>query len=452
MLFRTEAIHIHMPERKTWPMKSPSNLGIVAAAWPVITPNDSDSLRRRKCAVRAGHLAMIIMILFTAGSAVAADLANFSAASLMILGLASTCYVFWNLVGTRGIVALVCWENAAPPPAETRVPPCGAPTYFAVQIPLAGLVYWIADQGHIPNLIWLVLLPPVAYAVFLLGWRGVTFVSLLMIAFLGACVYRWQGLTYTVFAAVAFSFAVLFTLVFSLLAVHSEKARKDVQCLAGELEAVNRRLREYAVQAEELAVTRERNRIAREVHDSLGHYLTVVNVQLEAARALESTNPARARAAIAKAQAFTQEGLQDIRRSLASLRSSPLDNKSLTDALQELVSTSNGGGLPAVYELQGTPRPLASPAELSLYRAVQEGLTNARKHAQAKQVRVILDFKAADRTSVVVQDNGLGAAPEATNGGFGLLGLRERAQLLGGTVQVESHPHAGFTLKLEVPG
>ncbi len=234
-------------------MKAPLNQGFFAAAWPVIAPNDSDSLRRRKFAVRAGHLAMIIMILFTVGSAIAADPAKFSATSLILLGMVSTCYVLWNLAGTRGMVALVFWEKAAPPPVETRVPRCGALTYFSVQIALAGLVYRISDHGHIPNLVWLVLLPPVAYAVFLMEWRGITVVSLLMITFLAANVYRWQGLTYAIFAAAAFSFAALFTLVFSLLAVHSERARGEVQRLASELEAANQRLREYAVQAEELA-------------------------------------------------------------------------------------------------------------------------------------------------------------------------------------------------------
>lgn len=267
------------------------------------------------------------------------------------------------------------------------------------------------------------LLPPVAYAVFLLEWQGVTLISLLMIGFLAVNAYRWQGLTYVLFAGVAFSFAVLFTLVFNLLAVHSERARNQVQQLASELEAANQRLREYAVAAEELAVARERNRIAREIHDSLGHYLTVVNVQIEAARALELSEPKRARGALAKAQAFTHEGLQDIRRSLAALRASPLDNKPLADALRDLVSASQGAGLPTAFELRGTPRRLASPAELSLYRAVQEGLTNARKHAQAKHVRVTLDFRGCDRAAVTVQDDGIGAAPGKANDGFGLLGL-----------------------------
>ena len=395
---------------------------------------------------------MILMVIFTVVIAVVADPSSFNAVDLTLLVLAGIGYVLWNLIGTKGIVTLLLWEKAAPPPVEIRRPRCGVPAYFVVQIALAGLVYLILDHGRIPNLIWLALLPPVAYAVFLLEGRGIVFISLLMIALMMASAYRWHGFTYAIFAAVAFSFAVLFTVVFSLLAVHSEKSRNDVQRLATELEAANQRLREYAVQAEELAVTRERNRIAREIHDSLGHYLTVVNMQIEAARALETSNPAQAKAAIAKAQAFTQEGLQDIRRSLASLRTSPLDNKSLPNAVQELVTTCNEAGLPAQFELQGTPRPLAATAELSLYRAAQEGLTNARKHAQASRVRVIVNFQAAEKTSLLVQDDGRGATPEKLMGGFGLLGLRERAQLLGGTMQMESRPGMGFTLKLEVPG
>lgn len=402
--------------------------------------------------MRAGHLAMTLMIGVSVGSAVVADRAKFDAANLLLLGVGGVGYVLWNLIGTRGLVALVLGEGSAPPPVENRAPRGGLGQFFSVQIALAGLVYWLSDHGHIPNLVWLVLLPPVAYAAFLLEWQGVTFISLLMIGFLTGNAYRWQGMTYALFAGVAFSFAVLFTLVFSLLAVHSERSRNQVQQLASELEAANQRLREYAVAVEELAVTRERNRIAREIHDSLGHYLTVVNVQIEAARALELSEPNRAREALAKAQAFTQEGLQDIRRSLAALRASPLDNKSLADALRDLVSASREAGLPTVFEWRGAPRRLASPAELSLYRAVQEGLTNARKHARAQHVQVTLDFCEAGKTAVTVQDDGIGAAPGTANGGFGLLGLRERAQLLGGTVEVETQANAGFRLKMEVPG
>lgn len=422
-----------------------------ATAWPPILTGDSESLRRRKFAVRAGHLAMALMIVVAVGTTLFVEPEKLQAGRIYGLGLVSLLYVLWNLIGTHGIVTLVLWESGTPPSSEKRGPRFGGGRYFVVQMALAGLVYVIADQGHIPNLVWLVLLPPVAYAVFFLEWRGITGISLLTMSVLVLNAFRWHGWKFAAFAAVAFSFAVLFTLVFTLLAVHSEKARHEVQRLAGELTEANRQLRDYAVRVEELAATRERNRIAREIHDSLGHYLTVVNVQIEAARTMESVDPARARAALAKAQTLTQEGLQDIRRSLAALRSSPLDNKSLVEGLRELVASSCGAGTRAEFQLLGELRSLSSPAELSLYRAVQEGLTNVRKHARAEMARVILDFRVTKRVSVSVGDNGGGMAAGAESGGYGLLGLRERAQLLGGLLRVETAPRQGFTITLELP-
>lgn len=158
-----------MPQREN-PLLTgfPLGQGIFATVWPAVAPIDSKSLRRRKFAVRAGHLAMILMVLFSVGTAIVADHSNFSAASLTFLGMSGACYVLWNLVGTQGIVTLVLWEKAMLPPAEIRIPRCGALIYFTVQVALAGLVYYTADHGRAPNLIWLVLLPPVAYAVFLL--------------------------------------------------------------------------------------------------------------------------------------------------------------------------------------------------------------------------------------------------------------------------------------------
>lgn len=101
----------------------------------------------------------------------------------------------------------------------------------------------------------------------------------------------------------------LFTLVFTSLAGSAETARNEVQRLAGQLGEANTQLREYAAQVEELAATRERNRLARELHDTLGHCLTVVNMQIQAARALSNRDAAHAQAAMEKAQALTEEGL-----------------------------------------------------------------------------------------------------------------------------------------------
>ena len=420
-------------------------------AWPKICADDSESLRRRKVAVRAGHLVMAFMVFVAAGGAPLAMPADYTAAQIAGLAVAGVLFVWWNLVGTRGIVTLVLWERGEPPPTELRRPACGAFFYFVVQLGLAGFIYLVSDRGRIPNLAWLALLPPVAFAVFILEWRGIATVSTLMLLVLVLSFHRWHDWQSAGYGGLAFSFAILFTIVFSLLAVQAEKARSEVQRLAAELTAANRQLREYAVQAEELSATRERNRIAREIHDTLGHFLTVANVQLEAARALWSADPARAREAVQKAQAFTQEGLQDIRRSVAALRNSPLDNKPLTQALQELVNAMSTEKPLAELAVLGTPRKLSPPVELSLYRAAQEGLTNTHKHSSAEQVRVVLDFQAAQTVVLSVGDDGVGAADHAGSGGFGLRGLRERAQLLGGTVEIETAPSAGFTLKFQVP-
>lgn len=420
-------------------------------AWPEFSPADSESLRRRKFAVRAGHLAMMFMLFVAAGGAPLLASSDYTPLQLATLGVACVSYVLWNVVGTRGIVTLVFWERIEPPSLKMRQPKCGAPVFFAIQIGLAALIYLISDRGRIPNLVWLALLPPVAYAVFILEWRGIAAVSLLMLAVLVFSFRHWHDWIYAAYAGTAFSFAILFTVVFSMLAVQSEKARSEVQRLAAELREVNGRLREYAVQAEELSATRERNRIAREIHDSLGHFLTVVNVQLEAAHVLWSTDPARAQEAVLKAQAFAQEGLQDIRRSVASLRNSPLDNKPLPEALHELVAAAASEKPATRFSVLGTPRKLSSPVELALYRAAQEGLTNARKHSHAAGVQVALDFQAPQTVSLCVRDDGTGAADPAKSGGFGLRGLRERAQLLGGSLEIETAPNAGFILRFQVP-
>jgi signal transduction histidine kinase len=420
-------------------------------AWPEIGPADSDSLRRRKFAVRIGHVAMVLLLFAAAGSTPLSIPRDYS--GRVVAGLAAACllYAWWNLLGTAGIVTLVLWERNEPPPSSLRLPRIGALPFFIVQVGLATLIYCASDHGRTPSLIWLLLLPPVAYAVFILEWRGIAVISALMLAVLILSLRRWHDWPFALYGGLAFGFAILFTIVFSVLAVQSEKARSEVQRLAAELGAANRRLREYAVQAEELSATRERNRIAREIHDSLGHFLTVANVQLEAARALAPTNPAQAHAAVGKAQAFIQEGLQDIRRSVASLRTSPLANKPLSQALHELVDASGAETPVAEFALRGAPRDLPPPVELSLYRAAQEGLTNARKHARAQHVSVVLDFRTERAVLLSVQDDGCGATNELEQGGFGLRGLRERAQLLGGALRIQTAPNAGYVLNFEVP-
>lgn len=319
--------------------------------------------------------------------------------------------------------------------------------YFSAQLALVLLI--LALSGGLGNTLWLLALPIAGQSVALSRW-GTALVCLAIIITLvwvarsfGA---NWESSLQLLAGITA---AILFVLVFTEIAVREEQARHEVERLAKELRTANQQLREYASQVEELATTTERNRLAREIHDSLGHYLTVMNVQLGAAQAVFDSNPEKAFDALQKAQRLAQEGLAEVRHSVAALRETPVANRSLPEAIAGLVEEAGGAGIETSFSLQGEPRPLEAPVELTAYRAVQEGLTNARKHARPDQIDVTLAYE-EQGIRLVVADDGAGAADGA--GGFGLLGLRERVELLGGAVRVESALGEGFALTVTVPG
>lgn len=208
-------------------------------------------------------------------------------------------------------------------------------------------------------------------------------------------------------------------------------------------------LRVYAQQVERLAAVQERNRVARDIHDSLGHSLTVVQMQVKAARAVLGKDPARADAVLEKAQQQAEEALAAVRRSVSSLRD-PRPAVPLPEALRALAEEASAAGVPTSVDIAGAARPLATAAEESLYRAAQEGLTNVRKHAQATSARLVLDYTGPAAVRLEVRDDGVGIA--VVDSGFGLLGVRERAAQAGGKVSLKSASGRGSTLSVEVPG
>jgi signal transduction histidine kinase len=248
-------------------------------------------------------------------------------------------------------------------------------------------------------------------------------------------------------STVTFLAGLVFVVVVTKLAVRESVARAEVERLAVELRA-------YAAQAEELATARERNRLAREIHDTLGHYLTIINIQLEAARTVLDTDRPRVLEALGTAQSLARDGLSEVRRSVAALRASPVENRPLSEAIARLVDEARAAGIPTELALTGEPRQLAPQAELALYRAAQEGLTNVRKHAGGGAHAVLsLAYGPDGNVRLTVSDNGSGVDTVGANGqvGFGLLGVRERVALLGGQMAVRSAPGEGFTLEVLVP-
>ena len=194
----------------------------------------------------------------------------------------------------------------------------------------------------------------------------------------------------------------------------------------------------------------ERNRLAREIHDTLAQGLTAVSLQLESADALleDEANPHRIRKVVRQALALTRANLEEARRSVLDLRAAPLEGRTLTEALQLLVEQAE---VPVEMVVTGANRPLPPRVEISLYRMAQEALTNIGRHAQATKawLEVIMS---PEGVKLTVADNGHGFDPEQIpDNRYGLLGLNERVKLLHGRLQVESTPGQGTRLEVTIP-
>jgi len=314
-----------------------------------------------------------------------------------------------------------------------------AAIYFIVQLLIAGLL--IKLRGRSGELA-LILLPLAGQSALLLPMRWMIAVCALIYVLLVMpliLVSRWID---ALAVALAYGTGIVFVVVFTRVAAAEREARTA-------LAQANQRLRDHAAQVEELATTKERNRLAREIHDSLGHYLTVVNVQIGAARTILEQDRPRALDHLSKAQALTQEGLAEVRHSVAALRASPTESGPLPQALAKLAEQWNAAGLSAKFAVAGTIRPLTPQANLTLYRAAQEALTNVGKHAHATSVDLHLDYRDEDSVHLSVKDDGVGS--DNSEGGFGLLGVRERVQQLSGEVRVRTGSGKGFALEVELP-
>lgn len=316
--------------------------------------------------------------------------------------------------------------------------------YFLLQCALLTALLWLSP---IRGFFGIIVLPVVSQAIFDLNKRGALLVGLYLYALnisVWAIPYGWDAGMQTL---LNFAAAFAFTIAFTFITRRALDFQKREEKLRLEVESANAQLREFAAQAGEFATTRERNRLAREIHDGLGHYLTVVKTQLDAATALLPAQPDKARASVAKAAHLTAEALDDVRRSVGALRTDTA-RPPLPEALRLLTQEA---GLPVAVRLEGAARPLPPGIEHALFRSAQEGLTNIRKHAAASSAEVLLDFRPPGHVTLSITDNGHGADGTVPAGGFGLPGIRERIAVLGGRVESGNRPAGGFALTIEVP-
>jgi two-component system NarL family sensor kinase len=203
-----------------------------------------------------------------------------------------------------------------------------------------------------------------------------------------------------------------------------------------------------------LGALEERNRLAREIHDTLAQGLTAVALQLESADVMleTGTGPERVRQTVQQALSLTRANLEEARRSVLDLRAAPLEGRSLEAALAILAKKqASEAGFKVRFEAVGGNRPLLVRTEVGLYRIAQEALSNIVQHAQAAHVFLRLSITTTEVT-MIIEDDGQGFDPaEIAKNRYGLIGMNERVSLLGGQLHIESGPGAGTRLVVAVP-
>jgi signal transduction histidine kinase len=225
-----------------------------------------------------------------------------------------------------------------------------------------------------------------------------------------------------------------------LVSILAQRERKQ----HAELEAAHQRLRRHAATVEQLAVSRERNRLARELHDTLAHSLAALSVQLEALRTLLTHDPAAAQDALDGVTTLARNGLEESRQAIQALRTDPLKTLGLVGALRSTLRAFQARtGVQADLSVAGKELDLTDEEAQALFRIADEALTNVERHAAAQQVTVRLAF-GNDRIDLVIRDDGIGFDPAAVDPDhYGLTGIQERAAMIGATLKVHSRPGGG---------
>ncbi|WP_204104681.1 MULTISPECIES: sensor histidine kinase [Spirulina sp. CCY15215] len=407
-------------------------------------------------------------------------------------------YLEWILLGIALIATLspqnlppphrLGWQT--PPPLRSQPFPIGAIGcigllgLLGLRLPTGGRLQKILYVALGFGLCWL--------AIFLGGRRESLFFALLLIVVIRACIlFPWPGRLTVALCAygffilrlilriywvvqrhnairpgeiasewlrIAFSFAINSALLFGLVlafvllmvgALLSERQSRQA------LTSANDRLRKYSLLIENQATLQERTRIAREMHDSVGHSLTAQSIQLENAALYFAQNPEKARYHLTEAQRLNKEALTDVRQSVASLRNPPLQGRSLDLALKKLIrefqQTTQIEVISQCRGLVSKPsKPLHPEIQTVLYRVVQEALTNITKHSQADRVELEISSSAI-AIDLEIKDNGTGFEPCENTTGFGLQGMQERVEALGGRFSLHSQPGLGCQICINIP-
>jgi signal transduction histidine kinase len=232
--------------------------------------------------------------------------------------------------------------------------------------------------------------------------------------------------------AISYAMASAFTISFSFLIVAQKKSRQKAEALTQQIEI--------------LASSLERTRIARDIHDSLGHTLTALNIQLAAAQKLYQSKPHEALQAVDTAKFLAEQSIDDINRTLQTMRQSDFNLNQALIALLERMRCDRDCNVQ--WQIDLPQLPLATSHHI--YYIVKEGLINIQKHARASCIR-FWSLSSANKIELEIEDNGQGFDPQKSPSGLGLKGIQERVQLLGGKLAIESIFGRGTRIQIVFP-
>jgi signal transduction histidine kinase len=217
-----------------------------------------------------------------------------------------------------------------------------------------------------------------------------------------------------------------------------------------QLALAHEQLQQYTQKIEELAAVQERNRIARDIHDSLGHALTSLNIQMQTAVKLWEKEPVQARSFLTQAQKLGKTAMQEVRQSISTLRQDAREKQPLEAQIETLVEDFRKGTGLAICTNISRCNSIPLPVAKTIYRIVQEALTNIFKHAQATEVQIQLSTT-KEWIYLTVEDNGKGFALNQNRSGFGLQGIQERLTVVKGHFYLKTSPGNGCQIIVEIP-
>ena len=214
-----------------------------------------------------------------------------------------------------------------------------------------------------------------------------------------------------------------------------------------ELKKANHQLHQFALEKEQIGEMKERNRLAREIHDTIGHGLTGISVGLEAVEVLMDLSPDMAKSQLHAVSKMARSSLDDVRRSVRKLKPDSLESKSFDLAIHEMIDEmSKTTGTQIYFVSYGEHKSYREDVKETIYRLVQEGMTNAIRHGRAKEIWIRLD-RNEKQVEVFLKDDGLGC--DSIKEGFGLTHMRERVEMLGGDISFSSKE--GFEIHASIP-